>query len=377
MTTIAFVLEKVIRGGGEMLLSDVFDELDDRYSVEVWNLGRRNQAIVERFEEVGATVVQLGQYGTADKYLLRPLPAVVATCRRRSVDALQGSSLYTNLLVKAAGLAVGVPAVGQIHGVPASQCRPVVLAEAATNRLADIAVTNSRTAAAEVYGADGSVRRALSGGRIERVPCGIDMAQMDRFSGSKLPISGPGSEIPKGRQLVVSVGRLIPLKNQATLIRALARLDDDTHLVLIGGGPQEEALRALAADLGIADRTTFLGNVPRETVLSVVSNASVSVSVSRREGFGIAVIEALALSVPVVVSDIGTYREVLAEPEGGLSDVFVDQEDSTAVANAVEALLDDPQRRRAVARAGRELVADEYAIDAVASRYARLYQALL
>lgn len=120
-----------------------------------------------------------------------------------------------------------------------------------------------------------------------------------------------------GDRLAVSVGALLAIKGQALAIRALTSLPGDVHLALAGTGPDEAALRALAASLGIASRVHSLGSVSHETLPALLSAADVMVLPSEREGLANAWIEALACGTPLIVPDIGGAREVLDRPAAG------------------------------------------------------------
>lgn len=118
--------------------------------------------------------------------------------------------------------------------------------------------------------------------------------------------------------LVVSVGRLSPEKDYATLIRAFARLGrKDWRLEIAGDGPMREPLQSLIRELGVEDRVTLLGFVADP--FSVFQRAELAVSSSRYEGFGNAIVEALACGTPVVATDCPYGpREILAGGSCGL-----------------------------------------------------------
>jgi len=127
----------------------------------------------------------------------------------------------------------------------------------------------------------------------------------------------PGLALRPNDCLAVSVGALLPIKGQALAIRALTSLPDHIQLALAGTGPDEAALCALAASLGIASRVHFLGSVDHLTLPALLSAADVMVLPSEREGLANAWIEALACGTPLIVPDIGGAREVLDRPAAG------------------------------------------------------------
>ena len=151
-----------------------------------------------------------------------------------------------------------------------------------------------------------------------------------------LPLSGPAP-------LLVSVGALIERKGQRFAIEALAQLPD-IRLLLLGSGPEEAKLRALAKALGVADRVLFAGAVDHDLLPLVLSAADAMVLPSKSEGIANAWIEALACGTPLVVTDVGGIREVL-RPEAG---VLIDRSTDGVVEGVREVLL-RPTDRMAVA----------------------------
>jgi glycosyltransferase involved in cell wall biosynthesis len=138
------------------------------------------------------------------------------------------------------------------------------------------------------------------------------------------------------RGLLVSVGRLSPEKDYPTLIRAFAKLDrEDLRLEIAGEGPMREALQSLINELGVSDRVALLGFVADP--FSVFSRAVLAVSSSRYEGFGNAIVEALACGTPVVATDCPYGpREILA---GGGCGILVPVGDADALAQGITQTL--------------------------------------
>jgi teichuronic acid biosynthesis glycosyltransferase TuaC len=152
---------------------------------------------------------------------------------------------------------------------------------------------------------------------------------------AKLGITGP---------LILSVGALIPRKNQHLLIAALSQLPDAT-LMLAGQGPSENDYRSLAAKLGVADRVRFTGNVPHDNLPALFAAADVMALVSESEGLANAWVEALACGTPVVASDVGGIRELVKSPDVGR----IVERNPDAISSAIKELLANPPSREAVA----------------------------
>lgn len=145
--------------------------------------------------------------------------------------------------------------------------------------------------------------------------------------------------------ILISVGRLAPEKNWDTLVRAFAKIypdHKDLRLVLIGDGPSREDLQSLAAELGIAERVTFLGPIPFGEVPSYLKAADLFSFASVTETQGLVTIEAMAAGLPVVsVDGSGTHDIVEPGKQGLLTD-----NDPDALAQGLGELLADPHKMK-------------------------------
>ncbi len=144
--------------------------------------------------------------------------------------------------------------------------------------------------------------------------------------------------------LIVSVGALIERKGQAFVIDALPAIPDAT-LVLVGKGEDEDALKARAQGLGVADRVRFMGTLPQRVIADWLAAADVMALPSASEGLANAWVEALASGTPVVTCDVGGAREVIDRPAAGR---MVDR-DAARIGSAIADLLAAPPDRTAVA----------------------------
>lgn len=152
---------------------------------------------------------------------------------------------------------------------------------------------------------------------------------------AKLGINGP---------LILSVGALIPRKNQSLLIAALPELPDAT-LMLAGQGASEGDYRDLAEKLGVASRVRFMGNVAHDDLPALFAAADVMALVSKSEGLANAWVEALACGTPIVASDVGGIRELVKSRDAGR----IVERNPDAIASAIKELLANPPSRKAVA----------------------------
>jgi len=179
----------------------------------------------------------------------------------------------------------------------------------------------------------------------------------------------PGS----GRSDVIFVGRLIEDKRVDLLLRAVARLEETfprLRCQVVGDGPARPGLEALARSLEVADRVQFSGSVSGDEVIRLMKSAKVLAFPSRREGFGISVIEAQACGVvPIVVASPLSAASTLVRD--GVDGV-VCAEDDAALASSIADLLGHPRRLTAMRARAREAAA-AFDWDAIALQMEALY----
>lgn len=184
---------------------------------------------------------------------------------------------------------------------------------------------------------------------------------------------------PAQHWLVGAVGRLQPVKDHPTLMRACARafeLDAGAaqrlRLVLVGDGPQREELQQLAASLRIADRVWFAGS--RDDVADVLRGVHCFALPSLAEGISNTLLEAMASALPVVATHVGGNVELLDHDATG---TLVPAAQPEAMARALLAYLRDPARARAHGAAARAAAVQRFSLARMVSEYAKLYESLL
>lgn len=207
--------------------------------------------------------------------------------------------------------------------------------------------------------------------RIEVVPtAGVDLQALEQ-----VPPADPSRlGLPRGARLVVCAGRMAPEKSMETVLQAFAATPRlrEAYLVMVGGGPSLDALRELAAQLGLDARVRFAGPLPWEQGVGWMKAADVFAFASRTETQGLVVVEAMACGLPVVAVGAGGVAEVVDHGRTGL----LVGPDPRELGEAVACLLDDPGRRQAMAEEARRR-AREFSADGVASRLSELYRWVL
>ena len=198
-------------------------------------------------------------------------------------------------------------------------------------------------------------RLGLRSDRVSIVPCGVDTAEFT----PRGPVA-PRTERPR----LLVLGRLVERKGQDDAVRAL-RAVPDAELVVVGGpsrealdaDPEVRRLRAIAAEVGVADRLVFAGAVPRSDVPAWVRSADVVLAVPWYEPFGITPLEAMACGRPVVATAVGGLVDTVAD---GVTGDLVPPRDPERLGEVLAALLADDERRAAYGAAGVKRVRARY-----------------
>jgi glycosyltransferase involved in cell wall biosynthesis len=188
-------------------------------------------------------------------------------------------------------------------------------------------------------------------------------------------VNGPAAsraalDTPEGAPLLLGMGRLHTAKAHDVSLRALTRLPD-AFLWIAGTGPLQAELKALAADLGVAERVRFLGW--RDDPWALYRAADLCLFPSREEPLGNVVIQAWAYGLPVVAADAVGPAALIRDGEDGR---LVPVDDPQALAGAAAALIGDPALRAQLAEAGRARVTDAFSKTAVVARWRALYAEL-
>jgi glycosyltransferase involved in cell wall biosynthesis len=213
---------------------------------------------------------------------------------------------------------------------------------------------------------------ARLGCAVERVPKGVD-AERFRPDGA----SRRGALRLSDKRVVLAVARLVPIKNVALLLDAVARLRErvgNVHLVVVGDGPQGLALRQQAHLLDLERSITFAGSIPQAETPAFYRSADVFALTSDFDNSPNAVLEAMACGLPVVTTDVGGVREFVVDPDGG---AIVPRGDAAALAAALERFLVSPPAARQAGAFNRMRAMTEFSWRTSALRLLEVYRRVL
>ncbi|MFN8595230.1 MAG: glycosyltransferase [Anaerolineae bacterium] len=171
------------------------------------------------------------------------------------------------------------------------------------------------------------------------------------------------------------VGRLRYYKGLNVLIDALSHID--AQLLVVGIGPMLEEWQALAKARGVADKITWLGEVPDADLPTLyhLSDLFVLPATHTSEAFGLVQVEAMASGVPTICTELGTGTSYVTQHEQ--TGLVVPPNDPQALTEAIRRLLADPARRTALGAAARQRAQAEFSVERMIDRVENLYQSLI
>jgi colanic acid/amylovoran biosynthesis glycosyltransferase len=225
-----------------------------------------------------------------------------------------------------------------------------MLAEKARDAAFVVAISERNAQIVRAAGGPGTV--------VHVIHCGVDL--------TRLTPRPAAARSPRDPFVVTCVASLEPYKGHEHLLRAVALLAGsgvDVRLQLVGAGDRERALRGLTRSLAVEDRVRFLGPLDRDAVAGVLLGshafalASIVTRAGKTEGIPVALMEAMALELPVVATRVGSVDELVRDGQDGL---LVPPADPVALADALRRLAERPALAAQLGQAGRRTVAQGF-----------------
>ena len=225
--------------------------------------------------------------------------------------------------------------------------------------------------------------------RIDRVltssQCSVDQIERDFgvprkkivnvWNGLDTDLYCPDDSVPKSQTDVLCIGRASdPNKGIRTLIHALGKTAPHITMTLVDNNHPDNEVFKWAREAGVGDRLHVTGRVPANELVRLYRSAALVAVPSRHEGFGLPAVEAMACGTPVVACAAGALSEVMQKSGGGL---VVPIDDEEALARGISAMIQDPDRRAALAETGRSSVVEHFSWQRIAASTAAVYSEVL
>ncbi len=363
----------MITGGSQTHLLQVFRFIDrSRFAPSLFVL-RDAGNLLDQARSLGLPVRTFGMGGTLrDPRDLRGLARLVGALRELRPEVVHGYLLRGNFYAAVAGRLAGVPAiVTSKRGLHRPAGASERLAVRVSNSLSHAITGNSPQVLEFTREVEGRVSAPLV-----MIPSGIDAVRFDPRAVSAQAGARLRGELGVGAAPLVGTAITFhPKKGFDLLFESMALLlksSPEAHLLIAGESQMAPEPAALVQRLGLQGRVHLLGR--RSDMPEVLSALDVFVLPSQSEGMSNAILEAMAMEVPVVATAVGGTLEVVEE---GRSGFLVDYPDAAAMAARVSALLCDPQLRARVGTSARERVLAAYSAPAMARQMEDLYARLL
>lgn len=305
------------------------------------------------------------------KWSLNGINELATVIRDISPDILHVHGNYLGILGRLMGKFFGVPGIVDTEHSPHDRYPfHVNFLNGLTLPLSDVIISNSQCTEDSFFWWEEWFTRNI---RKTVIYNGIDVKDLQQAQRNhKLSFSVPFN---KDDFVVGTVGRLIEEKNHETLMKAFKLVTEDrsdAKLIIVGDGPEENNLKSLSRKLGINDKIFFTGFIPKPSVYNILEYFDLFVMVSYWEGFCNAVVEAMVSGLPMIVSKIKTFEEIVGE-----YGVFVDPADKLDVMAKIKNVICDTKSRTKIGKQLSRRAKERFTLQKTVENHERLYNDLL
>ena len=357
------LIKSLGRGGAEVLLAEGLRVADrERFTYGYGYFTPWKDAVVPSLEAQGAEVVRFA--ARSNPTILLQAGRVAAFLRRWRADLLHCHLPVAAVAGRVAGKLAGVPVVTTEHN-EVEHFHPLTRwLDLATWRWQERAIAISEPVA------DSLARHASPKVPITVVLNGVDVARFDDegFTGTDVRRR---LGIPEDAPVAGTVAVFTDQKRIEWWLAAAHRIRErhaEARFIIVGDGPRKDFLLSEAERLGLGSTVHFVGL--QEDVRPYLAAMDVYMMSSEYEGFGVALIEAMAFRRPIAALGVGGIPGIV---EGGKSGVLVPPRDLEALAEATSDLLGDPERRRRMGQRGRQTVQDRFSMGRMARELEAIY----
>jgi len=306
-------------------------------------------AYMQAARERQLQVLPIMEQSAFDRQVVKQILQAIS---QHSIDILHTHDFRSDLFGLWCAKKAGIPLVTTCHGWIANNLkgRVYTVVDKLALRFFDRVITVSETMRRQLR------RIGIADSSIRVIPNAliIDDYQPDRQQQSYREELG----LADSTRLIANIGRLSPEKGQAIFLRAARELlerEQDLCFVLIGIGPQQDELQALADELGISRQVVFAGY--RSDMQNIYNSVDLVVQSSSTEGMPNVILESLLMEVPVVATDVGGTAEVMQHETSG---ILIEPGDLQQLVAGISSFIENPQYHQQLAAAGRKYVAQNF-----------------
>ena len=364
MTRILFLIDELDVGGTEQQLLELVKRLDrQRYEPVVCCF--RPGKVSKEIEASGVRVITLEKRGKVDPLFVAKLARMM---RRERIDLLQTYLFTANTWGRLAARLAGVPII-------VTSERNVDMWEESYKQRLGVWLDRwtQRTVGNSQAVGDYLAAKGIARAKLRVIYNGVDTR---RFEGPVTPHAAREEfGIPQHHAVVGHLARLEPQKDPRTFLAAaaiVARKMPSVSFLVVGGGSLQAELEREAQALGLDGRIVFTG--PRRDVPRLLAACDMSVLSSVKEGMSNTIMESMAAGKPMVATRVGGNPELMLDGETGF---LVSPRDPTALADAIQRILDDPALAKSMGLQAKKRMAERFSVGAMVAATQGLYDELV
>ncbi|MFN8489843.1 MAG: glycosyltransferase family 4 protein [Caldilineaceae bacterium] len=322
-------------------------------------VGTYNEESPGYFEQRQIPIVHLPLYPSTLGNFARSVQHLKSLVKKQQIDVIYSTHRFTSIIGKLVSKLTDTPLVVSVYEI--KQDRRI---------LAPLWTCNTNIVSSQALKDHLVSHYKLKGNTITVIPTGINPSLVaDRASSSRLR-----SEVFQATDwpIVGYIGRLSQEKGVADFIDSIALLNQRqplAHFVIVGSGPEEQALQQQAHSLNLGDSTLFLGT--RQDILELLDIMDIVVIPSLSENFPAVALEAMRAERPVVATTVGGLPEIIRNQLTGL---LVPPQSPAQLADAIYTLIQDPKLRKQMGKCGQETVLQEYSTERMIERYIAVFK---
>ncbi|MCF2206135.1 glycosyltransferase [Halobacterium salinarum] len=371
MIDIAFIIGNLNEehGGAQQLLFDICRQLpSSEFETTVYYMFGEG-TYTEKFEESGTTVIDLEASSNYDFISFKKLVNLLYS---QNHDVLHTNSPISGSWGRPAAKLSRTPNIVSVeHNVHTAYSRFTRAINGLSLPLSDTVVGVSQTVSNSYL----DWEERLMGNSTQKVTIrnGVDPITIQQAFDQSGEVLRKYTPFSQSDFIIGTMGRIHKQKGYKYLVKSFPKIKNslsNAKLLIIGDGPKKEELQDDADQTRHSSDIHFTGYVPN--VYPFLPNFDIAVFPSLWEGFGLTPVESMIAKRPVVGTDIPPFREVIGD-----SGILVEPKDASAIAAAVSSLIENPEKRLELGRAGYERAIENFSIERTVEEYANLYRELI
>ncbi|SRR6266496_1929650 len=362
MIRLVILIDSLKTGGAQRLIS-AFVSRATEYDIDPVVISLHEDASPAIREAIEVSGTRLITMPANSLFSIQRLKGLIDYLKKEKIDVLHTHLLYANILGSIAGSLANVPVVCTLHSTHIEK------RWLRHKRVEDFCLRHFATRIIAVGNVVATAHRGRYKGRaFDVIPNGIPEPETI----SSQALSRVRNELGvDGHPIVITVGRLERAKGYGDMIEAfklLQQKQSNSVLLMVGSGSLRDSIRSQIESLDLKQSVILAGE--RQDISQLLASSDVFASSSHREGLPLSVLEAMMAGLPIVATSVGDIPNVVTKETG----VVVPPHQPEMLAEALNDLLKNPGKRRAMGKAAKDRAMQEYSLDVWMKRQVKLYE---